>query len=128
MRDKAEALKPTFLSEEWLHKKRRQTEGRDVKIATGVNVVQRIHKAPGGLIRGTLEVSEGRLAYVSLSGDFFCYPQDAIAELEAALEGTPLENVESVLVSFYTRVGDDARREIETPGVTVADWMKVLSA
>jgi lipoate-protein ligase A len=126
VRDKADALQPTFLSEEWLYKKRRQTEGRDVKIATGVNVQQRIHKAPGGLIRATLEISDGRLTYVSLSGDFFCYPQDAIGDLEAALEGTPVQDIESALNGFYAGAGDGARGEIETPGVTVADWMQVL--
>jgi lipoate-protein ligase A len=122
VRDEAEAIKPTYLSKEWLYKKRRQTAGRDVKIASGVNIVQRIHKAPGGLIRATLEVSEGRLTHVSLSGDFFCYPQEAIGELEAALEGTSLEDTEHVLNGLY------AQGEIETPGVTVADWVQVLSA
>jgi lipoate-protein ligase A len=126
VRDQAEALKPTFLSEAWLYKKRRQVSGRDVKIASGVNVVQRLHKAPGGLIRATLEIAEGCLADVSLSGDFFCYPQDAIGELEAALEGTPLESVGGVLNAFYARVGGDTRGDVETPGVTVADWMQAI--
>jgi lipoate-protein ligase A len=128
VRDQAKALKPTFLSEEWLYKKRRQTSGRDVKIASGINVVQRIHKAPGGLVRATVEVSDGRLSYVSLSGDFFCYPQEAIGELETTLEGTSLQDVESVLSGFYARVGSDGQSEIETPGVTVADWVQALSA
>jgi lipoate-protein ligase A len=120
LRDQAEALKPTFLSEEWLYKKRRQMSGRDVKIASGVNVVQRMHKAPGGLIRATLEIRDGHLTDVSLSGDFFCYPQGAIGELEATLEGASLENVEGVLNVFY------ARDDVETPGVTAADWLKAI--
>ena len=128
VRAEAEALKPTFLSEAWLYRKRRQTAGRDVKIASGVNVVQRIHKAPGGLIRATWEVSDGRLAGVSLSGDFFCYPQEAIGELEAALERTSLQDVEGVLNGFYARAGTDGQSAIETPGVTVANWVQVLSA
>lgn len=128
VRDQAEALKPTLMSEEWLYKKRRRSAGRDVKIASGVNVVQRLHKAPGGLIRATLEVTEGRLTFVSLSGDFFCYPQDAIGELEAALEGTALQEVENVLEGFYARAGSDGKAEIETPGVAVADWLQVLGA
>jgi len=45
---------------------------RDVRIATGVNVVQRLHKAPGGLLRAVSEVKDGRFESVSLSGDFFC--------------------------------------------------------
>jgi lipoate-protein ligase A len=120
VRDEAERIKPTFLSEEWLYKKRRQDTGRDVKIASGVNVVHRLHKAPGGLIRSTLEITGGKLTYVSLSGDFFCYPQDAIDRLEAALAGTLVEDAERSVADFYARGG------IETPGVTVADWVQVL--
>ncbi len=121
VRAEMEALKPRFLSEEWLYKKGRRVPGREVKIATGVNVIRRVHKAPGGLLRSTLEVTDGRLTYVSLSGDFFCYPREAIGDLETALEGTPLDQVKEVLHRFY------AEREIETPGVKVEDWLKVLS-
>lgn len=115
-----ERLKPQFQSEEWLYKKGRRHPGRDVKIATGVNVIQHIHKAPGGLIRATVEVKDNRLSTVSLSGDFFCYPMDAIAQLEAALAGTSLDQIERALTDFY------AQYEIETPGVGTSDWLKVL--
>lgn len=120
--ERAAALKPTFLSGEWLYKKSRERPGRAVKIATGVDVLHRLHKAPGGLIRATLEIRKDRLVDVSLSGDFFCYPQDTIEQLEAALQGTLLKDVEAVLTTFY------AQHEAETPGVTVTDWMKALNA
>lgn len=120
--DQVQVLKPRYLSEAWLYRKGRRQMGRDVKIAAGVNVIQRIHKAPGGLIRATVEVREGKMTYASLSGDFFCYPMDAVGELEAALVGVSLEQVGDVLADFY------ARHEIETPGVAVDDWLKVLSA
>jgi lipoate-protein ligase A len=119
--DQVEALKPRFLSDEWLNKKGRRQPGRDVKVASGVNVLQRIHKAPGGLIRATLEVRDGRLSYVSLAGDFFCYPQEAIAELESALTEVRVDQAGEVLAGFY------ASRNIETPGVTIQDWLQVLN-
>jgi lipoate-protein ligase A len=122
VRDNAEASKAGYLSQQWLYKKRRQDAGRDVKIATGVNVIQRIHKAPGGLIRATIEIAGDALTYVSLSGDFFCYPQDAVGDLEATLMGTSLNDVEATLTGFYER------GEVETPGVTAADWLQVLVA
>ena len=121
VRDQAKASSETFLSEAWLHKKGRRLAERDVKIATGVNVVQRVHKAPGGLLRATLEVREGLLADVSLSGDFFSYPQDAVGDLEQALMGSPLADVEETVGLFY------ATHQIETPGVSLADWLKVLA-
>jgi lipoate---protein ligase len=118
--DEVERLKPQFLSDVWLHKKGPRRDERDVKIASGVNVVQRIFKAPGGLLRATVEVKDERLAYVSLSGDFFCYPQDVIGDLEAALEGTSSSDVLETVERFYTS------HALETPGVTPSDWAKVL--
>jgi lipoate-protein ligase A len=115
-----EMLEPLFLSEDWLYKKGKRRQDRTVRIAAGVDVVQRIHKAAGGLLRATLEVKDHRLAGVSISGDFFCHPEGAIAQLESALEGTPLEQVGTTLSRFY------ADNEIETPGVTTDDWLKVL--
>ena len=120
VRDQVEALEPHFRSAEWLHRKGRRAAGRNVKIATGVNVVQHVHKAPGGLIRATVEVGAGRWRYVSLSGDFFCYPRDAIGDLEFALEGTLCTQARDVLARFY------ATHDIETPGVSVDDWVKAL--
>jgi lipoate-protein ligase A len=122
VREQVAALKPTFMSDDWLYKKSRARPGRAVKIATGVNVLQRLHKAPGGLIRATIEVQEDRLVDVALSGDFFCYPQEAIEQLEVALRGSRVKDAETTLTAFYDQ------RPIETPGVTVADWLQVLSA
>lgn len=119
--DQVEALKPAFQEDAWLYKKGRREAGRNVKIATGVNVIHRLHKAPGGLIRATVEVADGQWRYVSLSGDFFCYPHDAISALEAALGGTPCDRARDVIAGFY------AQNEIETPGVSVDDWVQALS-
>lgn len=119
--DRAESLREQFLSDHWLLKKGRETPGRDVKIAEGLKVVQRVYKAPGGLLRATLELRGDQLANVSLSGDFFCYPESAVARLEGALEGAALPQVRHVLDDFYADTG------AETPGVTVDDWLKVLA-
>jgi lipoate-protein ligase A len=118
--DQVEVLKPYFQSAEWLYKKGKWEAGRNVKIATDVNVVRRVHKAPGGLIRTTVEVGAGRWRYVSLSGDFFCHPRDAIGDLESALEGTLCIQARDVIARFY------AAHDIETPGVSVDDWVKAL--
>jgi lipoate-protein ligase A len=117
----ANALKSAFLGEQWLYKKgKRSFESRDVKIAGGVNVIQRVHKAPGGLLRALVEMKDDRLMHISLSGDFFCYPQDAITRLETTLQGKPLTQVEDLLAFFY-----DAEH-VETPGITIEDWLTVF--
>ena len=122
VRAEAEALTPRFLAEDWLYKKgSRFPHGRDVRIAGGVNVVQRVHKAAGGLLRSTFEIKDGRLEQVSLSGDFFCYPQDAVETLERMLKGSPVDALGETLALFYSG-------KVETPGVTPADWLAVLGA
>ncbi len=45
-------------------------------------------KTPGGkLVVVDVEVTDGRLAEVEVSGDFFLYPDDALADITGALEG-----------------------------------------
>jgi lipoate-protein ligase A len=117
----AERLKPHLTSDEWLYKRGRRVSGREVKIAGGVNVVHKVHKAPGGLIRGVSEVKDGRIVSTSFSGDFFFYPAEKLAALEEALAGVELDEVESAIAGFYQAEG------IESPGLTPADFARVIA-
>jgi lipoate-protein ligase A len=117
---RVEEIKPTFLSNDWLFMHRHRKKEPNVKIATGVNISQRVYKAPGGLLKATFEEKDGRLCQVSLAGDFFCYPRDAILDLERALEGVTKDGLEKILVEVYSKGG------IDTPGVTPADWLRLL--
>jgi lipoate-protein ligase A len=119
-RARTEELAAQFLTDEWLFKGRRRREGRQVKIRAGVEVRHKMHKAPGGLIRATLQVEEGAVGYVELSGDFFFYPAERLADLEAALVGVPIEDVEQAVARFCAEHG------VESPGVTPADFAQVL--
>lgn len=50
------------------------------------------YKVPGGkLVAVDVEVESGRLAKVSVSGDFFLEPDDALEDIDAALTGMPAE-------------------------------------
>jgi lipoate-protein ligase A len=118
---KVAEIRPRFETREWLYKKGKQQTGRDVRISSAVNVIHRMYKAPGGLIKATLEQQGERLQSVSLSGDFFCYPEDSISDLEAELTGKTTSELPRVLAQFY------ASGKMDTPGVTVDDWMKVLN-
>jgi len=118
---KMDELRARMLTDEWLFQKgKRQAAGRDVKIRAGIKMVHRMHKARGGLIRADFEMNEGLYNSVSLSGDFFCYPASAIGRLEARLEGRTSGEIEPVLADFYKEDG------VETPGIEIADWKKVL--
>jgi lipoate-protein ligase A len=116
-------LARTHTTEEWLLKPgKRWREGRRVRIAEGVEVAQRVHKAPGGLIRATVETQERQIVAVGLSGDFFFYPADRLAKLEQALACTELAEAEGTIEAFYQANG------IESPGVTPHDLAVALGA
>jgi len=119
-RARTDELAARFLTDEWLYQKRRPRTAREVTIRAGVQVRQKMYKAPGGLIRATTEVQDGVLAAVSLSGDFFFFPEEKLADLEGALVGVREAEVEAAIAYFYREHG------VESPGVTPADFARVV--
>jgi len=120
LRNEVSRLAAEFSTDEWLHKMGRHTEGRTVKIAAGVDVKHLVHKAPGGLIRGDVEVADGVITSLSLSGDFFFYPADKLTQLSEAVVGKREAEVSETIVRFYEEQG------IESPGVEPADFAKAV--
>lgn len=117
---KMRELGSQMMTDQWLQLKGKRAVGRHIKIREGAKVLHRLHKAAGGLIRADFEVIDGRFANVNLSGDFFCFPPEAIGWIEASLQGTPTEDVLEILRSFLIE------KDVEIPGVTLEDWGKVL--
>ena len=69
-----------------------QAEGNDVRHGE--------YKVPGGkLVVIDLEVANGELRNVMLSGDFFLEPPEALDEITAALEGMPADSEPELLAS-----------------------------
>src|SRR3954466_8868611 len=68
------------------------------------------YKVPGGkLVVVDLEVVDGILANVSLSGDFFLEPDEALLEINRALTGLPAETGGADLAAAVTAaLPDDA--------------------
>jgi lipoate-protein ligase A len=113
-----------FGRSDWLKvNDRRRPDRRSVRISEGINVVERVYKAPGGLIRASAVEDNGTLRDVHYSGDFFIYPADALLSLETALEGIPADQatVEARINDFY-RVNKP-----QSPGLTAADFASALS-
>jgi lipoate-protein ligase A len=119
-RAKADELAAQFISDEWLYRKRRPSADRAVRIRAGVDVEQKVYKATGGLIRATTEVQEGAIAAVSISGDFFFFPEEKLIEMETALVGVSVGETERAIAAFY------AEHDVESPGVTPADFARVI--
>jgi len=120
-RTKTDELAKRFLSDEWLHRQRLARPERAVKIRAGVDVMEKMYKAPGGLIRAMFEIREDTLTTISLSGDFFFYPEEKLAGLERALTGVPVQDALEVVTRFYDE------HHIESPGVKPEDLARVLT-
>lgn len=122
--DKADELLAEMNTPEWLlSNDRRRPDSKQVKIAEGVYVIQKMLKTPGGLIRVTAVNQEGILKDVHISGDFFFFPADRLIDLEKSLEDCPFEMaaINQVVEKFYQQ------NEVESPGVVPADFAKVLA-
>ncbi|MBW2066031.1 MAG: lipoate--protein ligase family protein [Deltaproteobacteria bacterium] len=121
LQEKMDSLEEEMNNDPWLYQTRRKgAGGREVKISAGAQVLQRVHKARGGLIRADLVVKEGKFQKVYFSGDFFCFPEKGVEWLERSLQGREVWAAGSVVERWYEEKG------IETPGIQVDDWMKIL--
>ena len=124
-RSRMNELKPKYQSDEWLHWRRggRLTEARKVRISASTTIGTANLKAPGGLLRVTVEDVDDTINEVVISGDFFMLPIDAITRLEAALRGvgTAQEHVLAGVKAAYKEI------DIESPGITPEDIAAAIS-
>jgi lipoate-protein ligase A len=122
--DKADELLAEMNTTEWLFANdRRRPDSKQVKIAEGIFVLQRLLKTPGGLIRVTAVNHEGKLRDVHISGDFFFFPSKKLVDLEKSLENVPANSaaISTVVDKFYKK------NNIESPGLTPADYGQVFT-
>lgn len=113
-------LEALYTSEEFLQSQRREVKA--VKIASGVNVVEKRHKAVGGSIHTITEIKDDRLNKVSIFGDFTFLPKEKLAALELFLQGVSLERekVYQAVASFMDN------HEINCPGVGPEDFTSAI--
>ncbi len=107
---------------EWTYQLGRRFVAMGVKIAAGTHLTESAYKAAGGLVRAQLLEQDGHIADLIISGDFTCWPDTAIADLAARLQGEALEpaGLEAAV--------DRAMKEldIQVPGVTAGDITTVI--
>ena len=79
-------------------------------------------KAPKGVIKVELELTGERISRISISGDFFMYPEEAIDKLEQALIGTEAdkESLMATVRSFYESTC------VQTPMVEPEHWVEAI--
>jgi lipoate-protein ligase A len=98
------------------------SQARIVKVSGRSIIGHGIHKSPGGLIRVTAELVEGRINDVLISGDFTFIPSTKIPMLEKALVGVKLDEKEltDITRKFYEE------NKIESPGTTPIDFVRAI--
>ena len=79
-------------------------------------------KAPKGVIKVELEMTGNRISRISISGDFFMYPEEAIEALERMLEGVEVqkEALLAAVQNFYNSTG------VLTPMVEPRHWVEAI--
>lgn len=119
-----EELEKKYLSDEWTFMRdlSHPELARRVKVAGSTFIAESAYKAPGGLIRVTLEFEEDRILDVLISGDFWMYPEVKLEKLEERLRGVRLraEDVLNAVSSFYSE------EEVEVLSVTPEDFTRAI--
>ena len=114
------AMKSEMMRDDWLFHRGKRVGGRVVKVRSGLEVVQRMHKATGGLIRAEFVVEDGCYKEVAISGDYFCFPKDTVSRLQSSIKDSPTKEILKVVTDFY-QMG-----RFEWPGVEIDDWMQIF--
>lgn len=87
-----------------------------------------IHKSKGGLIRSFVILENGKIKDITISGDFFLFPEEAVFRILENLKGTPAKR-EELLKNIEETY---AKENIQSPGTSPVDFtesiMKALEA
>jgi len=79
-------------------------------------------KAPKGIIKVELELNNNIISYISITGDFFMYPEDALKALEQNLIGVKMEReiLREVIEKFYKTT------LVQTPMLKPEHWVEAI--
>jgi len=85
-----------------------------------------VYKSPGGLLQAgvKLDDSGGRIKQLMLTGDFFVYPKRLIADLEAALKDTKVQDLAANIDLFFNEYTAD--NPVDMLMLTRGDFVQVI--
>lgn len=112
-----------FVSAEWLDQKG-SFKRPGIRIHEDVQIHESALKAPGGLIRVTVRIREGRIDDLSISGDFTILPRATVPEIEEAARGAAADPG-ALLEIVRERYRKNA---VQSPGLTPEHWAEALDA
>lgn len=83
---------------------------------------QGIHKSKGGLIRSFVAAENGKIKEITVSGDFFLLPEEALFKILENLKGTPAkrEEIQKNIEETYEK------EKISSPGTEPSDFVEAI--
>jgi len=83
---------------------------------------QGIHKSKGGLIRSFVTVEKDIIKDITISGDFFLFPENAIFKIIEQLRGTPAQRkeIQRNIETIYEK------ENIQSPGTSPSDFAESI--
>jgi lipoate-protein ligase A len=92
------------------------------RIFMGTEIKKGTHKSRGGLIRSFVSIEHGIIKEVTVSGDFFLFPEEAIFKLLEQLKGTPAkrDEIQKKIEEIYIETN------IQSPGTSPADFTESI--
>ncbi len=83
---------------------------------------QGIHKSRGGLIRSFVATENGIIKDITISGDFFLLPEEALFKIIERLKGVPAnrEKLQEIIEEIYEK------ENIQSPGTTPSDFTESI--
>jgi hypothetical protein len=89
---------------------------------TAIRTKQGLHKSKGGLIRSFVRTENGIIKDISISGDFFLFPEDAFFKMIQELKGIPAirNDIERKIQEVYIK------ENIQSPGTVPADFAESI--
>jgi|SRR5659263_173052 len=87
-----------------------------------IKTKQGLHKSKGGLIRSFVKIENGIITDISISGDFFLFPEDAFFTMIQELKGIPAKrkDLEQKIQEVYSK------ENIQSPGTVPADFAESI--
>jgi hypothetical protein len=87
-----------------------------------IKTKQGLHKSKGGLIRSFVKTENGIITDISISGDFFLFPEDAFFKMIQDLKGIPAirEDIVQKIQEVYIK------ENIQSPGTLPADFAESI--
>jgi outer membrane protein assembly factor BamA len=81
-----------------------------------------IHKSRGGLIRSFVTIENGIIKDVTISGDFFLFPEEALFRMLEHLKGRQAkrEEIQKSIEETYEK------ENIQSPGTTPTDFTESI--